>query len=182
MQYKKEILLKNGKPCLLRNAVPADSGAYCAYFRQSHSETDFLTTCPDESDPRAEREAEFLSQQMESPTNIEICAFVDGILIGSAGNNKLRDRRKLRHRAEFGISILKPYWGLGIGTALTEACIECAKAAGFLQLELEVVADNTAALGLYKKLGFVEYGRNPLGFLNFDGQFQELILMRLMLG
>ena len=46
-------------------------------------------------------------------------------------------------------------WGLGIGRALTEACIECAKAAGFSQLELDVVAANTAALRLYESVGFV---------------------------
>ena len=29
-----------------------------------------------------------------------------------------------------GISILKEYWGLGLGKALSEACILCAKEAG----------------------------------------------------
>ena len=32
--------------------------------------------------------------------------------------------------------------GIGIGRALTEACIECARAAGYVQLELEAVAEN----------------------------------------
>ena len=40
------------------------------------------------------------------------------------------------------------YWGLGIGRALTEACIEYAKRAGYAQLELEVVAENSSAIGL----------------------------------
>ena len=41
-------------------------------------------------------------------------------------------RYKVRHRAEYGISIAKEYWGLGIGQALTFACIECAKSAGYM--------------------------------------------------
>lgn len=40
------------------------------------------------------------------------------------------------HRAEFGISIAKEFWGLGIGQALTAACIDCARKAGYAQLEL----------------------------------------------
>ena len=66
-----------------------------------------------------------------------------------------------------------------IGRALTEACLECAKKAGYLQIELEVVAENRAALALYQSVGFVEYGRNPKGFLSRQNGWQTLILMRL---
>ena len=69
----------------------------------------------------------------------------------------------------------------GIGAALTGACIDCAKEAGFRQLELEVVGENETAVRLYKRYGFVEYGRNPRGFLTRDGRWQELVLMRLEL-
>ena len=86
-----------------------------------------------------------------------------------------------RHRADFGISVDKAYWGLGIGRALTRACIACAKEAGYAQIELEVVAGNAAAMALYQSEGFVEYGRNPKGFLNRNLGLQELVLMRLEL-
>ena len=51
-----------------------------------------------------------------------------------------------------------------------------------LRLELDVVAENEKAIRLYKKFGFVEFGRNPLGFRCSDGKWQELIMMRLELG
>ena len=60
------------------------------------------------------------------------------------------------------------------------ACIECAKNAGYLQLELDVVADNASAVRLYESVGFREFGRNPRGFRVKHG-WQELILMRLEL-
>lgn len=88
---------------------------------------------------------------------------------------------KIRHRADFGIGIEKDYWGLGIGRVLTEACIESAKKAGYAQLELEVVADNKAAISLYQRVGFCEYGRNPMGFRSRNTGWQELVLMRLVL-
>ena len=41
------------------------------------------------------------------------------------------------------------------------------------------MAENRSAIGLYESAGFVEYGRNPKGFL-FTG-WQEVVLMRLEL-
>lgn len=51
----------------------------------------------------------------------------------------------------------------------------------FTQLELSVVAENVGALSMYRKSGFVEYGRNPKGFCSRYTGFQELIYMRLEL-
>ena len=106
---------------------------------------------------------------------------MDGTIIGSAGIDCVARKEKIRHRAEFGISVDRAYWGLGVGRALTKACIECARAAGYVQLELEAVAENKAALALYKSVGFVEYGRNPKGFRSRTTGWQELVLMRLEL-
>ena len=62
-----------------------------------------------------------------------------------------------------------------------EACIQCAKKAGYAQLELNAVAANQRAVALYKSVGFVEYGRNPRGFRSRRTGWQELVLMRLEL-
>ncbi len=86
---------------------------------------------------------------------------MDGVVVGNAGITSLGTRYKVRHRAEFGISILREFWGLGIGKALMSACISCAKEAGYEQLELEVVAENSSAIALYKKAGFVEFAAIP---------------------
>ena len=89
--------------------------------------------------------------------------------------------RSIKSVISIGISIGMDYWGLGIGRALTESCIECAKAAGYIQLELGAVADNKRALALYQGVGFAEYGRNPRAFLSRSGCWQEVVLMRLEL-
>ena len=62
-----------------------------------------------------------------------------------------------------------------------EACINCAKEAGYTQLELTAVAENKRAIALYQKAGFVEYGRNPRGFRSRVSGFQEVVYMLLML-
>ena len=82
---------------------------------------------------------------------------------------------------EFGIDVVEEYWGLGIGKAMMKACVQCAQNAGYQQLELEVVAENQRAENMYKSIGFVEYGRNPLGFISKYSGPQELVYMRLIL-
>ena len=61
------------------------------------------------------------------------------------------------------------------------ACVECAKEAGYKQLELDVVADNDKAINMYKSIGFTEFGRNPMGFISKYSGVQELVYMRLEL-
>ena len=181
MIYRKTVVLKDGRSCLLRNASAEDSQAVLDEFIRTHAETDFLLTYPDETTFTVEEEARFLQGKADSADEVYIVAVLDGKIVGTAGVDKVGQRDKIKHRAEFGISILKECWGLGIGRALTKGCIECATAAGYVQPELEAVADNAAALSLYESVGFREYGRNPKGFLTRGGAWQELVLMRLEL-
>lgn len=181
MQYRRTVKLKDGRECVLRNGTAADAQAVLDVFSLTHFETDFLASYPDESTLTVAGEAEFLQKQTDSDNAIEILAEIEGKAVGLAGISCVRPREKTRHRAEFGISIDKAYWGLGIGRALTEACIECAKAAGYAQLELSVVADNAHAIALYESVGFCEYGRNPMGFRSRKTGWQALIDMRLVL-
>lgn len=181
MRYEKEIILKNGKACILRSAAADDAREMLDAFLTAHAETDFLRTYPDENTMTVEDEGRFLKEKLESAREIEICAVADGRIVGSAGIECVGEKRKTRHRAELGISILQAYWGLGIGRALTQACIECAKNAGYAQLELDVLAENERAAALYRSLGFIEFGRNPKGFRSDRNVWQEVVLMRLEL-
>lgn len=181
MKYHKIITLKNGKVCCLRNGSESDGQAVLDNFNLTHGETDYLLSYPDENSFDAAQEGRFLKEKAESENEIEILAVVDDAVVGTAGISAVGRKYKVRHRAEFGVSVAKEYWGLGIGQALLEACIDCAKAAGFQQLELDVVAENTRAVSMYKNAGFAEYGRNPKGFYSRQTGYQELISMRLEL-
>ena len=181
MKYKRTILLKDGRTCILRNAEEQDGQAVLANFLLTHGQTDFLSTYPEEATFTVEQEKAYLRKKLESVREIELAAEVNGVITGTAGVDSIGSSEKIRHRASFGISIDQAWWGLGIGRALTEACIECAGAAGYSQLELEVVAANERAYWLYRSLGFVEYGRNPRGFRSRTDGLQEIVLMRLEL-
>jgi len=132
-----------------------------------------------------EREVEiggqFLKRAEESTNEIMLLAVVDGKVVGSAGVFAVGAKYKVRHRASFGISVAEAYQGLGIGTILTRACIECARKGNFEQLELDAVADNILAISMYEKVGFREFGRNPKGFKSRYCGYQELVSMLLEL-
>ena len=181
MRYHKIILLKDGRSCVLRNGTAADGQAVWENFNQTHAETDFLLTYPDENSFTAEQEADFLANKTASADELQLLAELDDRVVGTAGIEHVGLKDKVRHRASFGISVSRCCWGLGVGRALTEACIDAARQAGYVQLELEAVAENRRALALYESVGFVEFGRNPKGFRSRDTGWQELVLMRLEL-
>lgn len=181
MRYVKTVVLKGGAELLVRNAVASDARALRETMRRTHSETDYLLSYPDEQGSDEEREARLLEETERCGNQVELVAIVDGRIVGSAGVCAVRSRRKVAHRARFGISILKEYWGMGIGRVLMDASIDCARQAGYTQLELEVVADNERAVSLYRRAGFEEYGRNPRGYRSAAAGYQELVYMRLEL-
>ncbi len=181
MKYYQKIILKSGKEALIRSGEAADGPAVYENFNQTHAETDYLLSYPDENNFDPAQEAQFLEEKMKSPNEAQLLALVDGTVAGTAGIEAVGRKDKVKHRAAFGISVSKAYWGLGIGRALANACIRCAKEAGYSQLELTAVADNERALALYSSLGFEEFGRNPKGFCSRISGFQELVYMRLEL-
>ena len=178
MRYKKIIELKDGRRCCLRNAEEEDGQAVLDNFLLTHRQTDNLATYADEITLTVEKEKAFLKNKAESANELELIALIDDKVIGLAGMVSIGDRDKVRHRASFGISIERDYWGLGIGSAMLKACIECAKEAGYEQLELEVIEGNDAAMTMYRNAGFVEYGRNPRGLKSRTSGYQEMIYMR----
>ena len=161
MKYSKIITLKNGMECCLRNATESDGQLVLDNFNLTHTQTDYLLTYPDENTFDAAQESRILKEKENSENEIEIIAIIDGAVIGTAGIEAVGAKYKVRHRAEFGISVLKT--------------------AGYSQLELSVVAENVRAFSMYKKVGFIEYGRNPKGFNSRKTGFQEVIYMRLEL-
>lgn len=180
MRYRKQFQLKNHAPCLVRSAGGEDAQAVLDCFLLTHEQTDFLSSYRDETSFDAAFERSFLQELAASEREVYLCAVLDGRIVGIASVMGIGSG-KVSHRAELGVAIDKAFWGMGIGRALTEACIQCAREAGYSQLELEVVGDNTGAIALYEHMGFVEWGRNPRGFRSRFQPYQELVSMRLEL-
>ena len=177
MEFHQVIRLKSGKECILQNGSEQDGSDLLSIFLLTHEQTDYLASYPDESTMTEEDEAAFLKEKTLSPDEIEILARVDGKVVASAGIWRIGKKDKVRHRAEFGISVSKDYWGLGIGTAMIEYLSELAREAGYEQLELGVIEGNDRAKALYEKCGFAEMGKQVDAVRYDDGTYADEFLM-----
>ena len=95
MQYEKEIILKDGAKCLLRGAGEADAAEVLRTFDLTHAETDYFLTYPEENSFTVQEEAKFLKARSESKNAIEIAAFVDARIAGTAGTDPIDDKEKI---------------------------------------------------------------------------------------
>lgn len=101
---------------------------------------------------------ETLAQTRESigkiePTTIAMVATVGDTLVGSAQLSPMKGRRA--HVGSFSICVHDAWHGRGIGNRLMVELLDLADNwLGLRRLELNVFADNRAALALYHKFGF----------------------------
>ncbi len=87
----------------------------------------------------------------------------------------------LRHRAQFGMGVLKSHRGQGVGQRLAEAVIAATRRQGRIaRIDLEVRADNGSAIRLYERVGFVLEGRRAKGLCH-RGVYFETVEMGLVL-
>ncbi len=89
-----------------------------------------------------------------------LVALYEGTIIGSAGIGPIKPGRRWQHVGYIGLGVADAYQGLGVGTQLMEALLDIAdRWANYPRVDLAVFTDNTNAIALYKRLGFVEDGR-----------------------
>jgi ribosomal protein S18 acetylase RimI-like enzyme len=104
-------------------------------------------------------------------------AFADGKAVGLYilhPNNIGR----VGHIANGSFAVDRDVRGLHIGEKLVNDCLREAKEEGYRILQFNaVVASNTHAFHLYQRLGFVDLGIIPGGFLNKDNVYEDIHVM-----
>ncbi|MFC4273960.1 GNAT family N-acetyltransferase [Achromobacter aloeverae] len=108
-------------------------------------------------------------------------AYAGDALVGIACVFRARGGKE-RHKAYLvSVYVVPAYRGKGVSAPLLDAAIGLARAMpGVRRLNLTVNVANTAALALYRRLGFVVYGEEVEG-LCVDGVYQDEYLMTLAL-
>jgi RimJ/RimL family protein N-acetyltransferase len=89
------------------------------------------------------------------------------------GRNSAPSRK---HRGLLGMGVIADWRRQGVGAALLTAALDLASRRDFIRIELDVHADNAAAIALYEKFGFVREGVQCDGAL-IDGRFVDVVLM-----
>lgn len=105
--------------------------------------------------------------------DLSLVAELNGKVVGSAGLHPASPALRRRHAAMLGISVMLDAQRRGVGTALMQALCDYADCwAQVLRLELTVYTDNAAAIGLYRKFGFVIEGTHR-GYALRAGQYVD---------
>ncbi|CAH6828810.1 GNAT family N-acetyltransferase [Vibrio chagasii] len=100
----------------------------------------------------------------------------DGGLLGHLALN-LSTKPRLKHSASFGVAVAKASRGKGVGRFLLEHLVSyCDKELDLARLELEVHANNAAALSLYKSFCFEVEGTKRKAVL-VEGELIDIIIM-----
>ncbi|HEY9054271.1 MAG TPA: GNAT family N-acetyltransferase, partial [Rectinemataceae bacterium] len=153
-----------------------DAPELIAFVEAVAGESDNLTFGPGEFGLSLAQEEEYLKNLSGSENQIYLVGLVEGEIVASitfVGGKRTRTR----HTGEFGISVRKAFWDLGVGGAMIEALLDWARAAGFIQkISLRVRTDNERAIALYKKKGF-EIEGILRGEFKIDGRLYDLYAM-----
>lgn len=89
-------------------------------------------------------------------------------------------REKAWHKATlFGMYVSAAYQQRGLGRQLVEAALEQARGQPRLKLiQLTVTAGNDAALALYQRCGFIQFGLEPLAVRVGEEYFDKIHMWR----
>ena len=107
-----------------------------------------------------------------------VVAIIDGKVVGWCDISSIH-RQVAEHVGSMGVGVLEEYRGQGIGEALVRAALQKAKTKGLTRVELTVRENNTRAIELYKKLGFVTEGLHKNG-IRIDGKYENYLSMALL--
>lgn len=175
----KEIMINNEK-VVIRKSNKSDAKALVEYLNVIGGESDYLTFGLGEFDLSVEQEENFIENISKKENALSILAEVNGKVVGNLNySGGLRSRTA--HVGEFGISVLKEYWGNGIGEELLKYLINWSKDSGIIRkINLKVRPDNERGINLYKKLGFSEEGILKRD-LYMNGEFYDSLLMGLLI-
>lgn len=169
-----------GKKIKISNASPEDAEELLNYMKQVFSETEFLLRQPEEFEMTVAEEKEFLENMNQSENNIFIIARVDGKIAGNLGFTG-SDLNRYSHQGEFGMSVLKDYWGHGIGSLLMKTLIDWARENGITRISLRVDENNERGRKLYEKFGFQQEGILKNKKKLSDGNYRnEIVMARLL--
>ena len=101
----------------------------------------------------------------DGPTPREVVfGAIEGSSLQGVAGLSFESREKARHKATlFGMYVPAVLRGRGLGRHLVASALDCARARpGVSLVQLTVTHGNAAAEALYRRCGFVEFGREPL--------------------
>jgi RimJ/RimL family protein N-acetyltransferase len=163
----------------IREITTDDSEKYLELSRALDSETIFRPYDPGERNCEVSEQYQKIVDVLNSDNSTIIVAEVDKALVGyiSASGKTLS---RLKHISTIGIAIKQEFCGQGIGKKLFESLEEWACSNKIHRLELTVMTNNLAALGLYLRMGFKLEGTKMHSLLINNEYYDDYYMSKLI--
>ncbi|HEK9100428.1 GNAT family N-acetyltransferase [Bacillus pfraonensis] len=164
---------------MIRDIQVEDAAAFLQLGKQLDGETSFMLFEPGERNMTVKQQENMIKRFIEN-YNSTIFVVVEGeqlvgFILANGGN-----AQRNKHAAAIVIGILQAYSGKGIGTMLFKEIEKWARLHDVWRLELTVMAHNTRAQALYKKVGFEQEGVKKASLIIDGKDVDEYYMAKLL--
>ncbi|MFD2444853.1 GNAT family N-acetyltransferase [Bacillus sp. CGMCC 1.16607] len=166
----------NGINYTIRSAIEKDAQELSKIRLQIDGETENLDREKGEAFIDINGFEQLIKADTENLGNLFLVAVVHNRIVGFSRCEGSHLKR-FSHKVEFGVGVLKDFWGYGIGKNLLKESISWANSSGIKKITLNVLETNEKAIKLYQKLGFEIEGVLKKDKVLSDGHYYNTIIM-----
>ncbi|PEC22107.1 GNAT family N-acetyltransferase [Bacillus cereus] len=166
----------NGLVYTIRSAAETDANQLSKIRIQIDGETENMDREAGEGFIDTKGFKEIIKTDNEKMKNLFLIAEAHNRIVGFS-RCEGSDLKRLSHKVEFGVCILKEFWGYEIGKNLLQQSINWADENEVKKISLQVLETNEKAINLYKKLGFEVEGVLKNDKRLSDGKYYNTVVM-----
>ena len=176
MIIEKKEYHSNGLNYVIRSAIETDAKELSRIRVQIDGETENLDREKGEAFIDEAGFKQLIKDDTQKARNLFLVAEADNKLAGFSRceGNYLK---RFSHKVEFGICILKEYWGYKIGRNLLNESVIWADSNHIKKMTLNVLETNEKAIFLYKKFGFEVEGILKKDKILSDNKYYNTVVM-----
>lgn len=175
----REVLLKNNETVNIQSCPAEAAEELIKTVKTYLAESEYMLTGPDDFDPSPEQEKLWITFFLENDNSLLLVAKQGNKILGNIDITGGK-REMTKHTAIIGMGLLKEWRNAGLGTALLNEGIQWARQNPLLEkLWLQVFAQNTPAIRLYKNAGFEVSGIQKRFFKTKDNIYFDNVIMSL---
>ncbi len=166
----------NGLTYTVRSAVQTDAEQLSEIRVQIDGETENMDREAGEGFIDKIGFQKIVKTDSEEMKNLFLVAEVHNRIVGFSrceGSNL----KRLSHKVELGVCILREFWGYGMGKSLLQQSIQWADENEVKKISLQVLETNEKAIQLYKKLGLEVEGILKNDKKLSDGKYYNTVVM-----
>ncbi len=160
--------LKDGRELEIRSLIFSDGEEVIKVRKCLSLESVHTMHFPEMSLPSIAVSSEFQQDQFDHPVNVSYGGFLKKRLVGISNLKVPRHGHPWGgHVAEFGMGIVKEFWGQSIGKKFLEIQEAYALKSGIKRIQSTVRVNNDRGVALYTKAGFkIEGTSKAAAFIN----------------